>query len=75
MLDNKLNEVRTNVGMSISELARRSKISRQTIYSIEKSERENISTLTMLSIAKALNKNVSDIFFVDTVQRVEQKSV
>lgn len=66
MVNNKLREVRQKVGMSISELARRSKTSRQTITNIELNGQEPSVTLG-LRIAKALNTDVIEIFFTDDV--------
>ncbi|WP_078597146.1 helix-turn-helix transcriptional regulator [Evansella clarkii] len=73
MLNNKLKEVRTEIGMSVSELARRAGTTRQTIYNIEKKDHKDVSGMLMFSIAKALKKDVSQIFFIDSVQRVKQK--
>lgn len=66
MVNNNLRKVRQNTGMSISELARRTKTSRQTITNIELNGQEP-SVILGLRIAEALNKDIRDIFFTDDV--------
>jgi putative transcriptional regulator len=66
-MKNKVKEYRTETGMSVAELARRAKTSRQTIHAIEKGDRKNISGSLMFSIADALKRDERDIFFVDNV--------
>lgn len=66
MVNNKVREARLEVGMSLSELARRSKTSRQTITNIELHGQEPGVKLG-LQIAMALNKNPNEIFFIDFV--------
>lgn len=73
MLNNRLREVREDIGMSISELARRSKTSRQTITGIELHGREPSGSV-LIRISNALNKDPRHIFFTNNVQHVEQKS-
>lgn len=65
-MDNRLREERKSVGMSVSELARRSNTSRQTITNIELHGQEPSGTI-MLAIAKALNKDPREIFFAKLV--------
>lgn len=65
-MDNKLREVREDIGMSVSELARRANTSRQTITKIELHGQEP-SGMVMLSIARALKKDPREIFFDNTV--------
>ncbi|WP_429842772.1 helix-turn-helix transcriptional regulator [Brevibacillus sp. FIR094] len=71
MLNNKLREVRIEVGMSVSELARRAKITRQTITNIELRGQEPTG-FVLLSISAALKRDPREIFFVKTVKHVEQ---
>ncbi|ATF11581.1 XRE family transcriptional regulator [Brevibacillus brevis X23] len=73
MLNNRLREVRTEVGMSVSELARRAKITRQTITNIELRGQEPTG-FVLLSISDALKRDPRDIFFVNLVKHVEQPS-
>lgn len=61
-MTNKLRDTRIRRGMSISELARRSKTSRQTIYAIEKGETKNVSGNLMFALADALDCNEREIF-------------
>lgn len=74
MLNNRLREVRTDIGISISELARRSQTTRQTIYMIEKGEIKNISGQLMFAIADVLKRDERDIFFVNDVKHVKQET-
>jgi DNA-binding XRE family transcriptional regulator len=62
MLNNRLREVREAVGMSVSELARRAKTTRQTITNIELHGQEP-SGLLLISISEALNRDPREIFF------------
>lgn len=71
MLDNRLREMRKNRGMSVAELARRTKSSRQTITNIELNGQEP-SGLLMLLISEALEKDPRDIFFKIDVTHVQQ---
>ncbi|MNO54447.1 hypothetical protein D3C76_449210 [compost metagenome] len=71
MLNNKLKEVRKQRGMSVSELARRSKTSRQTIYNIE-DKNAVPNGLLMISICEALDKAPKEIFFTQNVTHVKQ---
>lgn len=71
MLNNRLREIREDVGMGVSELARRSKTSRQTITNIELHGQEPSGSLVIL-ISAALKKDPREIFFVDGVTHVKQ---
>ena len=64
MNTNRLKEVRTERGMSISELARRSKLSRVTVADIENGFR-NPTVKTIAAICRVLNKEPNEIFFYD----------
>ncbi|QPQ35938.1 helix-turn-helix transcriptional regulator [Lysinibacillus sp. JNUCC-52] len=72
MVNNKVREIRQELGMSLSELARRTKTSRQTITNIELHGQEPGVRLGLL-IANALNRNPNDIFFNEFVIRGLQK--
>lgn len=67
-MNNKLREIREERGMSVSELSRRSGISRQSITKIELHDSEP-SGLTMLLIAEVLDKDPREIFFTDSVMQ------
>lgn len=69
---NELRKIRKEVGMSLSELARRSKTSRQTITNIELKGQEPSVTLA-LRIARVLKRDPYDIFFNDFVIQSLQK--
>jgi putative transcriptional regulator len=62
MVNNKLRETRKEFGMSISELARRVKASRQTITNIELNG-QIPNGLLMISICNVLRKEPKEIFF------------
>lgn len=72
-MNNKLREVREEIGMSVSELARRAKTSRQTITKIELHGQEP-SGILMLAISNALKKDPREIFFTNDVIQGLQKS-
>jgi putative transcriptional regulator len=73
-MKNKLRETRLDVGMSVSELARRSKTSRQTIHAIENHSRKSINGELMFRIADALKRDEREIFFTSNVKHEEQAS-
>ncbi|WP_342573751.1 helix-turn-helix domain-containing protein [Solibacillus sp. FSL K6-1781] len=74
MINNNLRKVRQSTGMSISELARRTKTSRQTITNIELSGQEP-GVILGLRIAEALNTDIKDIFFThDVIQGLQTES-
>lgn len=66
-MENRVMEIRMRRGMTISELARRAKTSRQTIYSLEKQEIKNVSGPLMFRIADALEYDEREIFFAQPV--------
>ncbi|MEK3856589.1 helix-turn-helix transcriptional regulator [Cytobacillus sp. FSL H8-0458] len=66
MVNNKLREVRKEVGMPVSELARRVKTSRQTITNIELYGQVP-NGLLMIAICDVLKKNPKEIFFANDV--------
>jgi DNA-binding XRE family transcriptional regulator len=72
-MNNKLREVRKDIGMSVSELARRANTSRQTITKIELHGQEPSGVL-MLAIANALKIDPREIFFTTDVIQDLQKS-
>jgi putative transcriptional regulator len=59
--------------MSVAELARRAKTSRQTITSIELRGQEP-SGLLLINIGEALKRDPREIFFEVDVTHVKQKS-
>lgn len=61
-MQNDLKRIREEKGMSISELARKSGLSRQTIYNIEGDPDRVIDSKTMEDLATALGVKVSKIF-------------
>jgi DNA-binding XRE family transcriptional regulator len=66
MVNNRLREVRKEVGMPISELARRVKTSRQTITNIELYGQVP-NGLLMILICEVLKKEPKEIFFESNV--------
>lgn len=65
MVSNKLRLKREEVGMSVSELARRAKTSRQTITNIELYG-QIPNGLLMIRICDALKVDPKEIFFAET---------
>ena len=65
MLKNRIAEIRNIENITQEELAKRSRISRVALSSIENGTVPNGDT--MLNIAKALNKSVEDIFYETNV--------
>lgn len=70
-MTNKLREIRTEIGMSVSELARRTDTSRQTITNIELHGQEP-KGLLMISISEALKKSPREIFLTSSVNYNDQ---
>lgn len=66
MVSNIVKEVRTKRGMSISELARRTKLSRVTISNVE-DKKVTPSLETALLISRELEHGVEKIFFLKTM--------
>ncbi len=60
---NKIRERRLEAGMTQSDLAVKSGISRATICMLEKNPAQNTSTRTLYAIARALNTTVDRIFY------------
>lgn len=58
----RIKEVRVQLGMTQSDLAHKSGVSRQTISGLESGTISVTTTDTLIKIASALNKKVSDIF-------------
>jgi DNA-binding XRE family transcriptional regulator len=61
-MKNILKSVREEKGMTISELARKAGVTRQTIYNIESNQNAVVSSNVMESIAKALDVKAKNIF-------------
>lgn len=71
-MKNRVREIRKEIGMSISELARRAQTSRQTIHAIENMERKRIDGGLMFRISDALKRPEREIFFAVNVTHEEQ---
>ena len=71
-VNNNLKEIRKERGMSISELARRSKMSRVAITNIENGKSNPLAS-SMYFISAALDKDVSEIFFDPSVNHELQR--
>ena len=61
---NRLKEIRESKGFTISELARLSNVTRQTIYRLENEQDDTANSKTLKALADALTVKVTD-FFVD----------
>jgi DNA-binding XRE family transcriptional regulator len=68
MISNKVKKMRVERGMSATELARRSKISRMTVSNIE-SFNVIPNLETALAISSVLEKDIGAIFFTLDVNR------
>lgn len=68
MIKNRIAEIRNLENITQEELAKKSRISRVALSSIENGTVPNGDT--MINIAKALNKKVEDIFYEDNVNHV-----
>lgn len=66
MISNRVLELRAATGMTQEELARRLKVTRQTIISLEKNR--YVPSLEMgFKVARLFNKNVEEIFMYTDV--------
>ena len=59
---NKLKKIREEKGLTITELARLSKVTRQTIYRLENEEDGVVNSKTLKALAAALGINIADFF-------------
>lgn len=62
---NRVKEFRKILKITQAELAKRSKVSRNTISAVETNKKVNLTYEKMLNISNALNEKVSVIFFND----------
>jgi len=67
-MNNKVKGIRVKRGMSVSELARRTGLSRTAINNIENGKSNPLAT-SIYAISVALDKKPSDIFFTHDVIR------
>lgn len=72
-MKNKIKYYRELTNLTQEELSKKSKVSRNTISSLETGSNNNITYDTMLKIANALNEKVSTIFFEDKAQNIVQR--
>ena len=72
MNTNNLRKVRLERGMSLSELSRRTKISRVTLTKIENGD-TNPTIKTVTSICNVLDRSPNDIFFTNLVNQELQR--
>ena len=61
MLKDNVTRYRAKLGISILELSRRSDVSRDVLYKIEKGKKHNIQMYTIEKLAEALNVTVQDL--------------
>lgn len=59
---NRLKSIRESKGFSVSELARRANVTRQTIHRLENEEVNTANSKTLMSLAEALKVKVTDFF-------------
>lgn len=63
----KIRQIRENKGMSQTELAEKSGISRATIWKLETDDKAITMTSTLQKIANALGVSLDEIFLADDV--------
>jgi DNA-binding XRE family transcriptional regulator len=61
-MGNRLREFRCKSGMSISDLSKKSDVSRMTIWKLENNAKQAYTTRTLIKLANALGKPVKDVF-------------
>jgi len=59
---NKLRQIRLGAGLTVSELAKASNVTRQTIYRLETETDSTANTKTLKALADALHVQVVDFF-------------
>lgn len=59
---NKLKQIRESKGITISELARMSKVTRATIYRLENGKDYTANSKTLIALADALGVKVTEFF-------------
>lgn len=64
----KIREARMKAGMTQTELAEKSGVSRSIISQLENGKRDITSTKTLVKIASTLGVDIGDIFLVNIVQ-------
>ncbi|MBR3293593.1 MAG: helix-turn-helix transcriptional regulator [Oscillospiraceae bacterium] len=64
MFENRVRELREELGMTQDELSKRAQISRATISFIEKNKKTDLKVSTMLAISNALGAKIGDIFLI-----------
>lgn len=58
----KIRELRESIGMTQTELSKKSGITRTTIWKLENGDDEITTTKTLVKIAEALNVSVDELF-------------
>ena len=61
---NRLKDIRESKGMTITDLAKASGVTRQTIYRLESDEDDTANTKTLKALADALGVKISDFFML-----------
>ena len=61
---NRLKDIRESKGMTITDLAKASGVTRQTIYRLESDEDDTANTKTLKDLADALGVKISDFFML-----------
>lgn len=67
-MHNRLQAVREAQGLSVTDLSRRSGVSRQTIYSIEGDREYTPLGSVMARLASALGVTIGDLFLADPAE-------
>lgn len=64
---NRIAELRKEKHMTQEDLARKSNVSRTTIWALEKNAKKTVTSNTLIAIADALGVEVGDVFFTQKV--------
>lgn len=70
---NKIKEIRSVKGITITELSRKSGISRTTLYKLE-SQNVNPSLETIQKVSSGLNERPEKIFNFDVIQELQKEA-
>lgn len=71
---NRIRDIRKSKNITITELSRRSGISRTTIYKLE-SQSTNPSLVTIQKISSGLNEKPEKIFNLNVIQELQKRRV
>ena len=62
MFENRIREIREEIGMTQEELAKKAKITRTTLSKLETNQKPDCKVKTLLAVASALGRPFESIF-------------